>query len=157
VTVNVTVDLPTLLGLTDQPGEVQPGGLIPAEAIRDLIPDAKLRRLIIDPMSGHLLDYGQRTYRAPADLAAFVTARDATAATPGATGPATTGDLDHLVAFDDGGETNPANLQSISRRWHRAKTIGGWQVARNDDGSVTWTSPLGRTYHCHPHDYRLGP
>jgi hypothetical protein len=157
VTVNVTVDLPTFLGLTDHPGEVQPGGLMPADAIRDLIPDARLRRLIVDPMTGALLDYGRRTYRVPADLAAFVTARDATAATPGATGPSTSGDLDHLVPYEDGGATNRANLQAISRRWHRAKTIGGWQVARHDDGSVTWTSPLGRTYRCHPHDYRLGP
>jgi hypothetical protein len=157
VTVNVTVDLPTFLGLTDHPGEVQPGGLIPAEAIRDLIPDVKLRRLIVDPMTGALLDHGRRTYRVPADLAAFVTARDATAATPGATGPSTSGDLDHLVPYEDGGQTSPGNLHAISRRWHRAKTIGGWRVARNDDGSVTWTSPLGRTYRCHPHDYRLGP
>jgi hypothetical protein len=157
VTVNVTVDLPTFLGLADHPGEVQPGGLIPAEAIRELIPDAKLRRLIIDPMTGTLLDYGRRTYRVPADLAALVAARDATAATPGAARPAATGDLDHLVAYEHGGETSRDNLHAISRRWHRAKTIGGWQVARNDDGTVTWTSPLGRTYQCHPHDYRLGP
>jgi hypothetical protein len=86
-----------------------------------------------------------------------VSARDATAATPGATGPATTGDLDHLVPYEQGGRTDPANLHAISRRWHRAKTLGGWSVARNDDGSVSWTSPLGRTYRCHPHDYRLGP
>jgi hypothetical protein len=158
VTVNVTIDLPTFLGLTDHPGEILgTGAIIPAEVIRELIPDAKLRRLITDPMTGALLDYGRETYRVRADLAAFTTFRDVTSTAPGSTVPAGRGDKDHATAWDDGGETNRDNVHSVNRRWHRAKTLGGWTVTQNGDGSWTWTGPHGLTSRTHPHDYRLGP
>jgi hypothetical protein len=159
ITVNITIDLPTFLGLTDHPGEILGAGvLLPAQAIRDLIPDAELRRLIIDPMTGHLLDQGRTAYRPKAALASFVSMRDVNATTPtGSLATAGTGDIDHAVAYDDGGPTDRANLHSPTRRWHRAKTLAGWTVRQEDDGSWTWTSPLGFTYRTEPHDYRLGP
>ncbi|HEU5035250.1 MAG TPA: DUF222 domain-containing protein [Mycobacteriales bacterium] len=161
ITINLTLDLPTFLGLTDHPGELLgTGTLIPAAAIRDLLPDAQIRRLITHPLSGHLLDATPHTVRPSAPLAAFVALRDVTATTPtaGPTGSATgagAGDLDHLIARRDGGPTTRANLHSPTRRWHRAKTLAGWTVHHNDHGGWTWTSPTGRTYDTAPHDYRL--
>jgi hypothetical protein len=159
ITVNITLDLPTFLGLTDNPGQLlETGALIPAAAIRELIPDAELRRLIIDPTTGHLLDLGRLTYRPSAPLAAFVAMRDVNPTTPtGSLAAAGSGDVDHVIAYDDGGTTERANLHSPNRRWHRAKTLAGWTVRHNDDNSWTWTSPLGFTYVTDPHDYRLGP
>ena len=43
------------------------------------------------------------------------------------------------------GPTAAWNLQRLSARCHRAKHAG-WRVDRHRDGSVTWHSPLGRTY-----------
>ena len=53
-------------------------------------------------------------------------------------------DLDHELRYPDG-PTAYWNLSAKSRRCHRAKHAG-WQVQRQDSGSVSWTSPLGRTY-----------
>jgi hypothetical protein len=157
ITINITTDLPTFVGVSDNPGEILgTGQLIPADALRDLIPDAALRRIIIDPMTGHLLDYGRTTYRFPPDLAAYHLFRAVTSTGPGSTVSAFHGDIDHPVPWDDGGETNRENGNPCNRRWHRAKTIGGWTVTQVDDGWI-WTSPLGQSYKTSPHDYRLGP
>jgi hypothetical protein len=51
---------------------------------------------------------------------------------------------DHLVAYPQG-PTAVGNLGLKSPRCHGAKH-NGWTMVRHPDGSVTWTSPLGRTY-----------
>ncbi len=157
VTVNIALDLLTFLGLTDHPGEILgTGAMIPADAVRDLIPYAALRRIITDPLTGELLDYGRTTYRFPADAAAFVIAKWVMSTGPGSTVPAEQCDIDHAKPWDDDGPTQPANGNPCNRRWHRAKTIGGWSV-RQVNGCWEWRSPLGLTYRTAPHDYRLGP
>ena len=44
-----------------------------------------------------------------------------------------------------GGVTAAWNLRHLSRRCHRAKHHG-WALTVHPDGTVTWLSPLGRTY-----------
>ena len=61
VTVSLTIDLPTLLGLANNPGELQGYGAIPASVARTLAADGKWRRFITDPTSGELLDCGRET------------------------------------------------------------------------------------------------
>ena len=157
ITVNIAMDLPTFLGLTDHPGEILgTGQLIPADALRDLIPQAALRRIITDPMTGHLLDYGRSTYRFPPDLAGYLVAKWVTSTGPGSTVPAERGDIDHGRPWDEAGDTDRNNGNPCNRRWHRAKTIGDWTVTDTDDG-WSWRSPLGISYTTSPHDYRLGP
>src|SRR4051812_30983686 len=157
ITVNVTADLPTFLGLTNHAGEILgTDAMIPAQAIRDLLPDAQLRRLITDPMTGELLDYGRTTYRFPNDLAAYEIFKWVTSTGPGSTVPADRGDIDHGKPWDDGGETDRANGNPVNRQWHRAKTLGGWTVIQTEHG-WTWRSPHGLTSTTTPHDYRLGP
>jgi len=144
--VAVTVDLPTLLGLAEHPGELAGYGPIPAAAARALAADGAWRRLVTDPLSGALLDYGRRTYTPPADLAAFVIARDGTCRFPGCGMPAVRCDLDHAVPWEDGGGTDRDNIGPLCRRHHRLKTHTGWRLRRNADDSVTWTSPAGAIY-----------
>lgn len=59
----VTIDLTSLLGLTDRPGELSRYGPITADTARELSKDASLRRLITDPANGRMLDLGRRRYR----------------------------------------------------------------------------------------------
>src|SRR5262249_16328283 len=128
--------------------------------IRDLLAQGgvELRRLITDPMTGELLDYGRSTYRVPADLAAYTTFRDVTSTGPGSTVPAGRADKDHGKAWDAGGPPARSNVHSNNRRWHRAKTLGDWTVTHNPDRTWTWTnSRTGMRATTHPHDYRLGP
>jgi hypothetical protein len=119
---------------------------------------APLRRLVIDPMNGQLLDYGRTTYRVPADLADFLIAKNVTSAAPHSAVDARLADMEHRKPYDHGGPTNPINCTPVDRRWHIPKTRGGWTYVKNqEDGVVTWSSPHGLTCRVEPHDYRLGP
>jgi hypothetical protein len=77
-----------------------------------------------------------------AALSRLVDARDRRCAGVGCS--STRCDRDHLVAYPQG-PTAVGNLGLKSPRCHGAKH-NGWTMVRHPDGSVTWTSPLGRTY-----------
>ena len=146
ITVNVTVDLPTLMGLAENPGQLAGYGAIPASLARSLASDGKWRRFITDPTTGALLDYGRESYEPPQALVDFLLARDRTCRFPGCRAPARLSDLDHAQSWESGGETSAQNLGSLCRRHHRMKTHGGWKLESNGDGSCIWTSPEGKIY-----------
>jgi len=146
ITVNVTIDLPTLMGLAENPGQLSGYGAIPASLARSLASDGKWRRFITDPTTGALLDYGRESYEPPQALVDFLLARDRTCRFPGCRAPARLSDLDHAQSWESGGETSAQNLGSLCRRHHRMKTHGGWKLESNSDGSCMWTSPEGKIY-----------
>jgi hypothetical protein len=146
--VQLTMPLSTLLGLDDEPGHLDGHGAVPAAMARRLAshPDSTWQRLLTDPESGRLLDYGRTVYRPPADLRDFVIARDSMCAFPGCQQPACLGDLDHIQEWDrDHGKTDRCNMAALCRRHHTLKTRFGWAYIANPDGSWSWTSPIGRT------------
>ena len=146
VTLNLTLDLPTFLGLNENPGVLAGYGEIPASAARLLATDAKWRRFITDPVSGNLLDFGRLTYEPPQALVDFIVARDRRCRFPGCRQPARVCDIDHAIPWEQGGRTSQKNLGLLCRRHHRMKTHGGWQLLSNEDGSCLWTSPEGKTF-----------
>ena len=146
ITVNVTIDLPTLLGLSENPGQLAGYGAIPASVARALASDGKWKRFITDPQTGALLDYGRETYQPPQALIDFLIARDRTCRFPGCRRSAALSDLDHAQSWDEGGTTSLDNLGALCRRHHVLKTHGGWSIESRADGSCTWTSPLGKIY-----------
>ena len=146
VTVNVTIDLPTLLGLAENPGQLSGYGAIPASVARELASDATWKRFITDPQTGNLLDYGREKYEPPQALVDFLLARDRTCRFPGCRQPASKSDIDHAQSWETGGETKPENLGLLCRRHHRLKTHGNWVLVSNSDGSCEWTSPIGKKY-----------
>ena len=146
VTVNVTIDLPTLLGLAENPGQLAGYGAIPASVARALASDGKWQRFITDPQTGTLLDFGRESYEPPQALVDFLIARDRTCRFPGCRQSAARADLDHAKSWESGGETSAANIGALCRRHHRLKTHGGWKLKSHSDGACTWTSPLGKIY-----------
>ncbi len=146
VTVNVTIDLPTLLGLAENPGQLAGYGAIPASVARALASDGKWQRFITDPQTGTLLDFGRESYEPPQALIDFLIARDRTCRFPGCRHSAARGDLDHAQSWESGGKTSPENLGALCRRHHRLKTHGGWKLKSHSNGACTWTSPLGKIY-----------
>lgn len=150
LTVNVTVDLPTLMGLADNPGELAGYGAIPASVAREIASDAKWKRFITEPITGNLLDFGREYYEPPQALKDFLIARDRVCRFPGCRRSAILSDLDHAQPFDSGGGTSPTNLGALCRRHHRLKTHGGWNIESFADGSCTWTSPAGKTFYTPP-------
>lgn len=154
VELQVVIDAASLAGLAENPAELRGYGPIAAGSARelfaDVIDDLKVRRLVTDPVTGHLLDYGRRTYRIPKPLADYVRARDKHCRFPGCLRPATADDVDHVVPWSAGGPTSARNSGCLCRRHHRLKTHGGWQYERRDDGSFRWTSPDGSQYDVEP-------
>lgn len=147
LTVNITMDLPTALGLAENPAVLSDYGPIPASIARELAADGKWRRFVVDPVSGSLLDLGRETYEPPQALRDFLLARDRVCRFPGCRRPGHMTDIDHSQSWESGGETSAANLGLLCRRHHRMKTHGGWKIESNADGSCTWTSPQGKVHH----------
>jgi hypothetical protein len=152
--IQVSVALSTLLGMDEQPGELDGHGPIPADLARRLAadPSGTWRRLVTDEL-GHLVDYGRTTYQPPADLAQYVIARDRTCRAPGCERPAARSDLHHVQWWSRGGGTNAANHIPTCERPPYGGHNGGWDVARQDDGATIWTSPTGHTYRVPPATY----
>jgi len=146
VTINVTIDLPTLLNMAENPGQLSGYGPIPASLARELAADGNWKRFITDPTSGELLDIGRKSYRPSQHLVDFLIARDRTCRFPGCRYPAHRSDIDHVTAWDEGGQTTSENLGALCRRHHRLKTHGGWKVTAAKDGSCEWISPAGKHY-----------
>ena len=144
VTINITMDLPTALGMADNPAELAGYGPIPASVARTLSADGKWRRFITDPLTGNLLDYGRETYVPPQPLVDFLTARDRICRFPGCSQPSRISDIDHAIPWEEGGHTAPGNLGLLCRRHHRMKTHNGWKLISHEDGSCSWTSPAGK-------------
>lgn len=145
-TINVTVDLPTILGLANNPGQLAGYGPIPASIAREIAADGRWKRFVTDPIKGTLLDYGRETYEPPQDLQDFLIARDRTCRFPGCRQPAHLADLDHVVPWDAGGTTSSDNLGALCRRHHNLKTHSDWQLINHEDGACTWISPSGHKY-----------
>jgi len=152
--IQVTVALSTVLGVDDQPGELGGHGPIPASLARRLAADESgtWRRLVTDPITGQLLDYGQDTYRPPKDLADHVIARDQVCTFVGCNRSACRCDLDHQVPYSKGGSTSSQNIGPLCKRHHICKHDTDWTPHRDNNGTTTWISPTKHTYQSRPPD-----
>ena len=119
---------------------------IPGVAARALAAGGTWRRLVIDPLSGAVLDVGRRRYRPPAALADLVRARDRACTHPGCEIPARRCDIDHLRPWARGGTTSLDNLTVLCEAHHRLKHTPGWSLVRLDDGALLWRTPSGARY-----------
>jgi len=146
ITISVAIDLPTLMGLAENPGQLAGYGAIPASVARRLAADGNWQRFVSDPTTGNLLDFGREKYTPPQELVDYLLARDRICRFPGCRRAGQSSDIDHAQSWETGGETNPANLGLLCRRHHRMKTHGGWSLESNPDGSCTWKSPKGKTF-----------
>jgi hypothetical protein len=146
ITISVAIDLPTLLGLAENPGQLAGYGAIPASVARRLAADGNWQRFVSDPTTGNLLDFGREKYTPPQELVDYLLARDRICRFPGCRRTGQGSDIDHAHSWETGGETNPANLGLLCRRHHRMKTHGGWSLESNPDGSCLWKSPQGKIF-----------
>lgn len=146
ITISVAIDLPTLLGLAENPGQLAGYGAIPASVARRLAADGNWQRFVSDPTTGNLLDFGREKYTPPQELVDYLLARDRICRFPGCRRTGQGSDIDHAHSWESGGETNPANLGLLCRRHHRMKTHGGWSLESNSDGSCLWRSPKGKSF-----------
>jgi hypothetical protein len=145
VVITVVAEAETVSGKSDTPALLAGYGPIPAPMLRELAGSAKLRRLLAPA------DFTvESRYRPSVAMAEFVRCRDLFCRFPGCTRPAAGADIDHTVPWP-AGPTHPSNLKLLCRPHHVLKTFAtGWSDVQSPDGTVTWTSPTGRTYTTKP-------
>lgn len=114
VTLDLVMDLATLRGEAERVALLasQP---VPAEIAREHADAVRTwRRVVTDPVDGHLLDYGTRQYL-PDALRRFVLARDGGCTAPDCTTRSPRRlQMDHVVAFPRGRRAPPTATRSAS-------------------------------------------
>jgi hypothetical protein len=88
------------------------------------------------------------SYEVPPAIRTEVVLRDRFEVFPFSAREARRTDLDHTEPYRSGvtGQTRASNLGPLSRRSHRAKTHGGWQLFQPRPGTFWWCSPRGQVY-----------
>lgn len=145
----VTVPVFSLLGLTDEPAELDGFGPIPASMARKLVADGaeSFYRVLIDPRDGAPLEIGRKNYRLTETIKRWIRMRDGKCTFPGCTNRTPDNDTDHLQAWDRGGSTEVSNLAQLCPKHHRLKHARPWiPEPATKNGAPGWTSPTGRHY-----------
>ncbi|GGF25895.1 HNH endonuclease signature motif containing protein [Subtercola lobariae] len=152
--VRVTVPVLTLLG-HDGGGAAQLEGYGPIDrltALRLARSAPSFRRVLTDPITGVVLNFGRERYRPPADLDELIRLTHTECAFPTCGIPSAAAELDHTRPWSEGGETNFANLGPLCSSHHKVKHHTEWKVEHDPapPGSLLWTSPVGFAYLVEP-------
>ncbi|AKK30688.1 hypothetical protein AB431_19300 [Mycobacterium sp. EPa45] len=127
-------------------------GIVPAPLLAELINTGATVRMVRRPK-----DEPEPQYRPSTALDEWVRMRDMTCRFPNCDVPAEFCDVDHTIAWPFG-PTHPSNLACMCRKHHLLKTFwAGWSDRQHPDGTITWTSPTGRTYTTRPGSHLLLP
>lgn len=142
VIIHVIAEQASLAGTGQAPGTmIGDDELVPAELLAELARTARLRPLIHPGEAA-----AEQTYVPSRALADFVRCRDLTCRFPGCDQPATDCDIDHTIAYADGGPTHASNLKALCRQHHLVKTFLRWSDEQLSDGTVIWRAPSGHKY-----------
>ncbi len=150
-TVVVTVPVQTLMGQSDEPGDLAGYGPIDPETARRLAGQSRTwMRLLTDPDTGAPLSLGRVKYKPTKQMRAYLTLRDGTCRFEGCNRQSRQCEIDHTRAWEHGGPTDCDNLAHLCPKHHRLKHETTWRVKQRGGGSLEWTSPDGRTYMTEP-------
>lgn len=145
--VDIRVDLETLIGLNDNPGDLGGYGPVIADVARHVVDnadDSEWRVTVTDPSTGRPTHVGVTSRRPSAAQRRRIEIRDPMCVFPGCRTPARRSDIDHIISVQDGGETTDDNLAPLCRRHHIIKHLFGWTYRRRPDGRYLWFSKLGQ-------------
>ena len=142
--VYVTVPVMTLLGKSEEPGQLRGYGPIDPATARCLTADApSLYRLLTNPETGVVLSLGSEHYEPSAGLKRYLRIRDERCRFPGCNRSSHLCDIDHVVPWHRNGTTDADNLICLCPRNHDDKDRGH-TVEMLPDGRARWTTPWGR-------------
>ncbi len=147
--VELRVDLETLAGLSEAPGDLAGFGPVVADVARRIADSqhgSEWRWTVTHPDSGMPVAGGITRRRPTRHQRRAVEVRDRTCAFPGCRVPATSCDLDHRTPWSQGGDTHTHCLSALCRHDHVNRHLCGWTYCRLPDGDYLWTSPLGHRY-----------
>jgi hypothetical protein len=143
--VQVLVPALTAAAVDDRGASIDGTCPIDADTARSLMATAPgWDRILTHPVTGGVLAVDR--YRAGKHLERFLAARDVHCRFPGCRQPARVCDHDHNRDWALGGQTVARNMACLCRRHHTVKTETDWTATQLTDGTIRWTSPLGRGY-----------
>ncbi|KAA9148692.1 DUF222 domain-containing protein [Microbacterium lushaniae] len=143
--VQVVVPVLTLLGKTDAGASLHGQIPIDPDTARHLAGTAPgWDRILCHPITGTVLEVDR--YTPGTDQRRYLQARDQHCRGFGCRQPAHRCQIDHNHEHHDGGPTALTNLAHFCTRHHTLKTETEWTVRQQQDGTVEFTSPLGKTY-----------
>lgn len=152
--VEIRVDLTTLLELDERCAEIPGWGPIIADLARKVVSsqhDSPWQATVTDPATGLPIWTGPTRRRPTADQRRHVISRNPTCSFPGCAMPAIRSHIDHTIDHASGGPTEIHNLGPLCARHHlRAKHRAGWRLAQTQPGKFLWTSPRHHQYVVRP-------
>jgi hypothetical protein len=148
----VHVPLATLLDdegeSSDSAGELERGGLISTETVRQIACDATIA-IAVDDDVGHTM-YEGRARRTPSDAQRReVMRRDRHCRFPGCTNVTFT-NVHHIVPWNLGGRTDLDNIALVCLHHHHLVHSKGWEMTGNANEELTITTPKGRVMTSRP-------
>lgn len=146
--VSVVIPMLTMLGQCGEPATLTGNGPIDLDTARKLAGQAThWLRILTDPVTDLVLSAD--TYRPSKRLRRFLDARDGRCRFPTCNRSPGRSDIDHTIAWEDGGRTVPDNLAVLCRGHHvlkhyRSKHRPPWSVRQTAAGEMEWRTPSGR-------------
>lgn len=135
------------------PATVEGIGPIPLSVAQELCGgDDRWMRVLTHPETGMVLSVGRTQYRPPPALRKLIRWRAERCMAPGCHVPADRCEIDHNIAWNEGGITSLHNHAPLCTGHHTIKHHGNWQVQHlaHEGGALEWTSPTGRRYLVRP-------
>ncbi|OII40882.1 HNH endonuclease signature motif containing protein [Plantibacter sp. MMLR14_011] len=149
--VQISVPALSMAGVSDTPATLDGYGPIdPETAARIAVNAPSFTRILVQAETSAVLSVCRNRYRVPADLQRAVRLRDGTCRAPGCGRRARACDLDHSIAWEDGGTTDVGNLACLCRHHHRMKHLPGWNLDHGPGGVLEWTTPDGKHHRTEP-------
>ncbi len=137
--------------LTDGRGVARVEGVGPMllDQVREVLGGCS--KIRIQPVIDLNDDPGVDTYEIPDRIRRHVNLRNPVEVFPFSSRNSGRCDLDHTSPYRHGqpkqaAQTRASNLGPLSRKVHRAKTLGAWTLTQPTPGTFLWTSPMGLTY-----------
>ena len=137
--------------LTDGRGVARVEGVGPMllDQVREVLGGCS--KIKIQPVIDLNDDPGVDTYEIPDRIRRHVNLRNPVEGFPFSSRNSARCDLDHTSPYRHGqpkqaAQTRASNLGPLSRKVHRAKTLGAWTLTQPTPGTFLWTSPMGLTY-----------
>lgn len=143
--VDIRIDLETLAGLSEAPGELKGFGPIISDIARQVVAEQRHCQWtfsVTDPETRRPVHTGVTRRRPKPETRRLVEARSPTCIFPGCRRSSRDCDLDHRIQWSERGPTCECNLVPLCRRHHRCRHRLGWGHRPMSGGDHLWISPL---------------
>lgn len=135
------------LATGEGPVRIEDLGALHVRQLAELVGHSRIKLTPVVHLSG-ASEEAVDAYEIPRRIRRRVILRDRHEVFPYSGRSARRQDLDHTIPYEPGvrGQTRPSNLGPLSRKAHRAKTVGRWHLDQPRPGIFWWRSPVGNRY-----------